>query len=165
MPCMFLVTGGSGFIGSHVVERLLRDGHRVRVLDNFSSGSREHLAFASADSRLEVVEGDLRDFRATAGAARGVEVIFHQAAMRSVPRSVDDPRGATENNITGTLNLLLAARDAGARRLVYASSSSVYGDEPSLPKREDHLPAPISPYAASKLAGEHYCRVFAKTYG
>jgi len=165
MPCMFLVTGGAGFIGSHVVERLLRDGHRVRVLDNFSSGSREHLAFASADSRLDVVEGDLRDFRATAEAARGVEVIFHQAAMRSVPRSVDDPLGANENNVTGTLNLLTAARDGGVRRVVYASSSSIYGDRPDLPKREDQPPAPISPYAVSKLAGELYCAAWSRLYG
>src|SRR3989304_1659463 len=122
MPCMFLVTGGAGFIGSHVVERLLPDGPRVRVLDNFSSGRREHLAFAMGNSRLEVVEGDLRDARATADAARGVEVIFHQAAMRSVPRSVDDPLGANENNVTGTLHLLMAAREAGGRRGVGAAA-------------------------------------------
>src|SRR3972149_3379475 len=165
MPCMFLVTGGAGFIGSPVVERLLRDGPRVGVLDNFSSGSREHLAFAPADSRLEVVEGDLRDFRATAEAARGVEGIFHQAAMRSVPRSVDDPLGANENNVTGTLNLLLAAREAGVRRVVYASSSSIYGDRPDLPKREDQPPAPLSPYAVSQLAGELYCAAWRRLYG
>jgi UDP-glucose 4-epimerase len=162
---MFLVTGGAGFIGSHVAERLLRDGHRVRVLDNFSSGSRENLAFAMGNSRLEVVEGDLRDARATADAARGVEVIFHQAAMRSVPRSVDDPLGANENNVTGTLNVLMAARQAAVRRVVYASSSSIYGDRPDLPKREDQPPAPISPYAVSKLAGELYCAAWSRLYG
>jgi len=165
MACMFLVTGGAGFIGSHVAERLLRDGYRVRVLDNFSSGRREHLAFAMGNSRLEVVEGDLRDARATADAARGVEVIFHQAAMRSVPRSVDDPLGANENNVTGTLNVLMAARQAAVRRVVYASSSSIYGDRPDLPKREDQPPAPISPYAVSKLAGELYCAAWSRLYG
>ncbi len=165
MPWMFLVTGGAGFIGSHVVERLLKDGHRVRVLDNFSSGSRENLAFATADSRLEIIEGDLRDARAMAEAARDVPVIFHQAAMRSVPRSVDDPLGANENNVAGTLNLLVAAREAGVRRVVYASSSSIYGDRPDLPKREDQPPAPISPYAVSKLAGELYCAAWSRLYG
>ncbi len=162
---MFLVTGGAGFIGSHVVERLLRDGHRVRVLDNFSSGSREHLAFAKEDSRLEIIEGDLRDAGAVVAAARAVEVIFHQAAMRSVPRSVDDPLGANENNVTGTLNVLMAARQAAVRRVVYASSSSIYGDRPDLPKREDQPPAPISPYAVSKLAGELYCAAWSRLYG
>jgi UDP-glucose 4-epimerase len=162
---MFLVTGGAGFIGSHVVERLLRDGHRVRVLDNFSAGRREHLAFAASNPSLEVVEGDLRDLRAMTAAARGVEVVFHQAAMRSVPRSVDDPLGANENNVTGTLNLLMAAREAGVRRVVYASSSSIYGDRPDLPKREDQPPAPISPYAVSKLAGELYCAAWSRLYG
>jgi UDP-glucose 4-epimerase len=162
---MFLVTGGAGFIGSHVVERLLRDGHRVRVLDNFSAGSRENLAFATADSRLEIIVGDLRDLPAMTEAARGVEVIFHQAAMRSVPRSVDDPLGANENNVTGTLNVLMAARQAAVRRVVYASSSSIYGDRPDLPKREDQPPAPISPYAVSKLAGELYCAAWSRLYG
>ena len=162
---MFLVTGGAGFIGSHVVERLLRDGHRVRVLDNLSSGSRENLAFGADNPRLEVVEGDLRDARAPAAAARDVEVIFHQGAMRSVPRSVDDPLGANENNVTGTLNVLTAARQAGVRRVVYASSSSIYGDRPDLPKREEQPPAPISPYAVSKLAGELYCAAWSRLYG
>ncbi len=162
---MFLVTGGAGFIGSHVAERLLRDGHRVRVLDNFSSGSRENLAFGQGNPRLEVVEGDIRDFRSTLAAAQGVEVIFHQAAMRSVPRSIDDPIGANENNVTGTLNVLRAAREAGVRRVVYASSSSIYGDRPDLPKREDQPPAPISPYAVSKLAGELYCAAWSRLYG
>ena len=109
---MFLVTGGAGFIGSHVVERLLRDGHRVRVLDNFSSGSRENLAFGTGAPRLEVVEGDIRDPTATGAASRGVDVIFHQAAMRSVPRSVEDPLGANDNNVTGTLNILMGGAAA-----------------------------------------------------
>ncbi len=159
------MTGGAGFIGSHVVERLLRDGHPVRVLDNFSSGSRENLAFGTGNPRLEVVEGDIRDPTATVAASRGVEVIFHQAAMRSVPRSVDDPLGANDNNVTGTLNILTAAREAGVRRVVYASSSSIYGDRPELPKREDQVPAPISPYAVSKLAGELYCAVWSRLFG
>ena len=159
------MTGGAGFIGSHVAERLLRDGHRVRVLDNFSSGSRENLAFGVGNPRFEVVEGDIRDFPATLAAARGAEVIFHQAAMRSVPRSVDDPLGANANNVTGTLNILKAGREAGARRVVYASSSSIYGDRPELPKREDQAPAPISPYAVSKLAGELYCAVWSRLFG
>ncbi|MBI4587409.1 MAG: NAD-dependent epimerase/dehydratase family protein, partial [Candidatus Rokubacteria bacterium] len=123
------------------------------------------LAFGTGHPRLEVVEGDIRDSRGTAEAARGVEVIFHQAAMRSGPRSVDDPLGANENNVTGTLNVLMAAREAGVRRVVYASSSSIYGDRPELPKREDQPVAPISPYAVSKLAGELYCAVWSRLYG
>ena len=162
---MFLVTGRAGFIGSHLVERLLREGHRVRVLDNFSAGKRENLAFAPGNQRLELVEGDITDLATTIRATRGVEVVFHQAAMRSVPRSVDDPLGANANNVTGTLHVLMAAREAEVRRVVYASSSSVYGDRPELPKREDQPPAPISPYAVSKLAGELYCTVWSRLYG
>ena len=166
MPTLRLVTGGAGFIGSHVVERLLRDGAHVRVLDNFSTGRRENLAFARATAeRLEVIEGDLRDLATVERAARGVDVIYHQAAMRSVPRSVDDPLGANENNVTGTLHVLDAARRLGVHRVVYASSSSVYGDNPELPKREDQTPAPISPYAVSKAANEAYARVWTKLYG
>ena len=166
MPTLRLVTGGAGFIGSHVVERLLRDGTRVRVLDNFSTGRRENLAFArDVGDRLEVIDGDLRDLAAVERAVRDVDVIYHQAAMRSVPRSVDDPLGANENNVTGTLHLLDAARRLNVRRVVYASSSSVYGDNPELPKREDQQPAPISPYAVSKAANEAYARVWTKLYG
>jgi UDP-glucose 4-epimerase len=161
-----LVTGGAGFIGSHLVERLLGDGHRVRILDNFSTGSRTFLPFASRyGEALEVVEGDLRDPRAVARASAGARVIFHQAAMRSVPRSVEDPLGANDNNVTGTLQLLQAARTAGVPRVVYASSSSVYGAGPELPKREDQAPAPISPYAVSKAAGEQYAAVWSRLYG
>jgi nucleoside-diphosphate-sugar epimerase len=166
VPTLRLVTGGAGFIGSHVVERLLRDGAHVRVLDNFSTGRRENLAFARAGSeRLEVIDGDLRDLATVERAARGVDVIYHQAAMRSVPRSVGDPLGANENNVTGTLHVLDAARRLGVHRVVYASSSSVYGDNPELPKREDQAPAPISPYAVSKAANEAYARVWTKLYG
>src|SRR3989338_7832329 len=133
MPCMDLVTGGAGFIGSHIVERLLRDGHKVRVLDNFSTGHRDNLNFSARPDQLEVIEGDLTDAQVVSRAANGVEVIFHQAAQRSVPRSVDDPLGANENNVTGTLNVLVAAQKARVRRVVYASSSSAYGDRPDLP--------------------------------
>jgi UDP-glucose 4-epimerase len=161
-----LVTGGAGFIGSHLTERLLHDGATVRVLDNFTTGSEENLSFSSRfPGRLEVVRGDIRDLATLERAATGVETIFHQAALRSVPRSVADPLGANENNVTGTVNVFEAARRAGVPRVVYASSSSVYGDNPELPKREDQIPAPISPYAVSKAAGEQYGRVWARLYG
>src|SRR3989449_357588 len=166
MADLFLVTGGAGFIGSHLVERLLADGARVRVLDNFSTGTRVNLPFArAAGRRLEVIRGDLRNRAVVARAARGVRVIFHQAAMRSVPRSVKDPLGANENNVTGTLNVLEAARRGRVARVVYASSSSVYGDRPDLPKHEEQPPAPISPYAVSKAAGEQYAVVWTRLYG
>ena len=166
VPSLFLVTGGAGFIGSHVAGRLLADGHRVRVLDNFSTGSRANLDLGAARAaHLDVVEGDIRDLGTVEAASRGVDVVFHQAAMRSVPRSVKDPLGANDNNVTGTLNVLEAARRAGARRVVYASSSSVYGDRPDLPKREDQTPAPVSPYAVSKAAGEQYAAVWSRLYG
>jgi len=161
----FLVTGGAGFIGSHVVDRLLSDGHAVRILDNFSSGRLENLAFASTHPALEVVRGDLRDRACVEAAAAGVEVIFHQAAMRSVPQSVADPLGTNASNVTGTLHVFEAARRHGVRRVVYASSSSVYGDRPDLPKRETQGPAPISPYGVSKLAGEQYAAVWNRLYG
>ena len=166
MPTLRLVTGGAGFIGSHVAERLLKDGLRVRVLDNFSTGRRENLAFASgAGERLEVIDGDLRDLATVERAVQGADVIYHQAAMRSVPRSVNDPLGANENNVTGTLHLLEAARRHGVKRVVFASSSSVYGENPELPKREDQTLAPISPYAVSKAANEQYARVWTRLYG
>ena len=166
MPTLRLVTGGAGFIGSHVAERLLKDGLRVRILDNFSTGRRENLAFADgAGERLEVIDGDLRDLATVERAVRGADVVYHQAAMRSVPRSVDDPLGANENNVTGTLHLLEAARRHGVKRVVFASSSSVYGENPELPKREDQTLAPISPYAVSKAANEQYARVWTRLYG
>jgi nucleoside-diphosphate-sugar epimerase len=166
VPTLRLVTGGAGFIGSHVVERLLKDGARVRVLDNFSTGRRENLEFAKgAGDALEMIDGDLRDLATVERAVRGADVIYHQAAMRSVPRSVDDPLGANENNVTGTLHLLEAARRHGVKRVVFASSSSVYGENPELPKREDQSVAPISPYAVSKAANEHYARVWTRLYG
>jgi nucleoside-diphosphate-sugar epimerase len=158
-----LVTGGAGFIGSHVVERMLGLGHRVVVLDNFSTGRRENLAPFVED--VEVVEGDMRSYERVHTAVRGCEVVFHQAALPSVPRSVQDPLTSTEANVTGTLNVLLNARDAGVRRVVFASSSSIYGADPELPKREVQPTLPLSPYAVSKLAGEGYCRSFAHVYG
>jgi UDP-glucose 4-epimerase len=161
-----LVTGGAGFIGSHLTARLLAQGGRVRVLDNFSTGSPANLPSPSGSAGdLEVICGDVRDPEAVERAASGTTVIFHQAAMRSVPRSVADPLGANEHNVAGTLHVFEAARRAGVRRVVYASSSSVYGDRPELPKREDQTPAPISPYAVSKLAGEHYGYVWHRLYG
>ena len=166
MSDLALVTGGAGFIGSHLVERLLADGARVRVLDNFSTGARANLGFAPRFRRhLEVLRGDIRTLSVVLRAARGARVIFHQAAMRSVPRSVKDPLGANANNVNGTLNVLEAARRCRVPRVVYASSSSVYGDRPDLPKREDQSPAPISPYAASKAAGEQYATIWTRLYG
>jgi UDP-glucose 4-epimerase len=167
MPRVFVVTGGAGFIGSHLVERLLGhpDAH-VRILDDFSTGRMVNLPFAAAaGARLEIVRGDIRDLATVERVAAGAAVIFHQAAMRSVPRSVADPLGANDHNVNGTLNVLEAARRAGVPRVVYASSSSVYGDRPELPKREDQPPAPISPYAVSKAAGEQYAAVWHRLYG
>ncbi|HEY6331268.1 MAG TPA: SDR family oxidoreductase [Blastocatellia bacterium] len=160
---LYLVTGGAGFIGSHICERLLKDGHRVRILDNFSTGKEENLKFESGEA--EVINGDIRDAETVRQAVKDAEIVFHEAALGSVPRSVDDPVSTHEINITGTLNVLLAARDSGVRRVVYASSSSVYGDTPVLPKTEDIRPGPLSPYALSKLAAEQYCLVFHHVYG
>lgn len=159
----YLITGGAGFIGSHITERLVREGHNVRVLDNFSSGHEANLKSFAGD--IELLRGDIRDVSLVKEATKGVDVVFHEAALGSVPRSVADPVTTHEVNITGTLNVLLAARDAGARRVVYASSSSVYGETPVLPKCEDMTPQPLSPYALSKLAGEHYASVFKHVYG
>lgn len=158
-----LVTGGAGFIGSHLAEALVRSGHRVRILDNFATGARTNLAAVAG--AVELLEGDLRDPGIVEQAVRGVEVIFHQAALASVARSLEDPATTHDVNATGTLSLLLAARGAGVRRVVYASSSSVYGDSPTLPKREEMPTQPKSPYAVSKLAGEQYCQVFAAALG
>ena len=146
---MDLVTGGAGFIGSHLVDELGRRGRRVRVLDNFSTGARAHVAAARG---VEIVEGDVLDPGVVHEAMRGVSRVFHQAALRSVPRSVEDPSLTNRVNVEGTLNVLIAAHDAGVRRVVYASSSSVYGDARALPLDEEAAPAPASPYAVSKLA-------------
>jgi nucleoside-diphosphate-sugar epimerase len=157
-----LVTGGAGFIGSHLVERLLRENHEVRVLDNFSTGRRENLL---EFGDVEIIEGDVQSYERAHTAVRGCEVVFHQAALPSVPRSVQDPLTTNAANVIGTLNVLLSARDSDVRRVVFASSSSVYGANRTLPKSEDLPPAPISPYAVSKVAGEGYCQSFSEVYG
>jgi nucleoside-diphosphate-sugar epimerase len=159
----YLVTGGAGFIGSHIVERLVRDGQRVRVFDNFTSGKRANLA--GFDKDVEIFEGDLRNPGDCAKACKGVEVVFHEGAVPSVPKSVADPVTSHQANVDGTFNILMAARDASCRRLIFAASSSAYGDLPELPKREAVRPEPLSPYAANKLMGEYYLRVFSLCYG
>jgi len=166
----FLVTGGAGFIGSHIVEALVRRGERVVVLDNFSTGRRQNLEAAlrpraSVAPEPDVIEGDIRDKSAVRRALRGVTHVLHQAALPSVQRSVEDPTSSHDVNASGTLHLLVASREAGVKRFVYASSSSAYGDNPVLPKVETMTTSPLSPYAVSKLAGEHYCRVFHGLYG
>lgn len=158
-----LVTGGAGFIGSHIVRALLAKGRRVRVLDDLSTGKRGNLDEVAAE--IEFIEGDIRDVTAVERAVRGVDAVFHLAARASVPRSVKEPRAAHEVNVTGTLNLLIAARDAGVRRFVYSASSSAYGDTPVMPKAVEMCPVPLSPYAVSKLAAEHYCAVWSHVYG
>jgi nucleoside-diphosphate-sugar epimerase len=159
----YLVTGGAGFIGSNIVEELVARGEQVRVLDDLSTGRRSNIE--PFLDRIELVQGSLTSDDALSKAVAGVDFIIHQAALPSVPRSVSDPLQSHEANATGTLKLLIAARDAGVRRVVYASSSSVYGDSPVLPKREDMPTRPLSPYAVNKLAGEEYCKVFAGVYG
>ncbi len=162
-----LITGGAGFIGSNLASALLAAGNTVRLLDNFLTGKRENLAGLAEKygSSFELVEGDLRDLAACRRAAEGAAFIFHQGALPSVPRSVADPVLTNEINVGGTVNLLVAARDAGVRRVVFAASSSAYGNTPELPKRESMTPNPKSPYAAQKLAGEHYMRIFFEVYG
>ncbi len=163
MADLYLITGGAGFIGSSLAAEVLRQGGRVRILDNFSSGFRENVE--ALGHGVEVVEGDLRDLDVVRGAMEGVSFVSHQGALRSVERSVDDPLSSNDVNVGGTMHILVAAREAGVKRVVYASSSSVYGDSVELPKHEKLTPSPVSPYAVSKLAAEHYCRVFSKLYG
>lgn len=161
----YVVTGGAGFIGSHLVEHLVTapGGHRVTVLDNFSTGKRENLA--PWVDRIRVVEGSVTDPHACREAIAGSDFVLHQAALPSVPRSLRDPVASHEANTTGTLNVLIAARDARVKRVVYAASSSAYGNTAELPKREEMLPRPLSPYAAAKYAGEQYCRAFHASFG
>jgi UDP-glucose 4-epimerase len=169
MPTCVLVTGGSGFIGSHLVEALLKEGFMVRVLDNFATGHRANLAqvleHVPGRGNFTCVEGDVTDRATVQEAVRGADYVLHQAALPSVQRSVEDPLASNWVNVVGTLNVLMAARDAGVKRIVYASSSSVYGDSPELPKVEHMATNPLSPYAVSKLAAEDYCRAFTRVYG
>jgi len=160
---LYLVTGGAGFIGSHIAEALLRRGDRVRVLDNLMTGKLENLAHIAGE--VEFIEGDIRDMAATARAMEGASVVFHEAAIPSVPRSVKEPLLNHDVNVTGTFNVLMAARDAGVRRVVFAASSSAYGETEVLPKQENMLPSPLSPYAVAKLVGEFYAQVFTRAYG
>ncbi|TEU07800.1 MAG: SDR family oxidoreductase [Candidatus Aminicenantes bacterium] len=159
----YLVTGGAGFIGSHIVGELVHRGQSVRIVDNFSTGKKENIA--PFLEKIELIEGDIKDFKVCQQAAKDMDFILHQAALTSVPRSIEDPLLTNEVNITGTLNLLLASRDAGVQRFVLASSAAVYGDNPGLPKKEDMEGFPLSPYAASKRMGELYCQVFNRVFG
>jgi nucleoside-diphosphate-sugar epimerase len=158
----YLVTGGAGFIGSHLVEELVRRGERVRVVDNLSTGKRHNIAPLPS---VEFVEGDLADLEVARRTVAGIDYVLHQAAIPSVPRSVQDPITSNRANIDGSLNILVAARDAGVKRLVYAGSSSAYGDTPTLPKIETMPTAPLSPYALQKLVAEQYCQMFTRLYG
>ncbi|MEW5950792.1 MAG: SDR family oxidoreductase [Elusimicrobiota bacterium] len=160
---LWLVTGGAGFIGSNITEELLKRKKKVRIFDNFSTGKMSHIE--EFKDKIEIFKGDLRKPSDLKKALKGVTYVIHQAALRSVPKSVDNPTDANEVNVTGTLNLLMAAKEAKVKRVVYASSSSVYGDNKVFPQREDLKPSPISPYAVSKLAAENYCVMFHKTYG
>lgn len=157
---LYLVTGGAGFIGSHLTQALLQRGERVRVVDNFSTGKRENVP-----AGVEIIEGDLADDGVAARAAAGCDYVLHEAAIPSVPRSVKDPLGTHRANVDGTMQMLVAARDAGVKRVVFAGSSSTYGNSAVLPKREDMRPAPITPYALQKHVGEQYCQLFTSLYG
>jgi UDP-glucose 4-epimerase len=160
-----LVTGGAGFIGANLTEALLKRGHQVRILDNFSTGKRENLVFDESYPSLEIIDGDICDLNLCQRAMKDIEYVFHQAALPSVQRSIEDPLTSHSVNVGGTLNILLAAKNAGVKRLIYASSSSVYGDTPTLPKREEMPPNPLSPYALQKYVGEQYSRLFYQLYG
>ncbi len=160
---LYLVTGGAGFIGSNIVKALLQRGDQVRILDNFATGKRDNLA--AFVGKVELFEGDIRSYHIVHEASAGVDFILHQAALPSVPRSIKDPITSNEVNVTGTLNILEAARQNKVKRVVFASSSSIYGDLDTMPKTEDMLPKPLSPYAVSKLAAEKYCQAFTRIYG
>ena len=161
-----LITGGAGFIGSHITERLLKEGNSVVVLDNFFSGKEENLIFTKDyQDKFELIRGDIRDYQACLKTCQGVEVVFHQAALRSVPKSMNKPHEYNEVNIDGTVNMLRAAKESGVKRFVFASSSSIYGDTDQFPQKETAYPLLISPYALTKLTGEFYCRIFSENYG
>lgn len=159
----YLVTGGAGFIGSNIVEELLKKGHKVKIIDSFITGTRENIEPFKND--IELIEDDIRNIDAVKKAAKGADYVLHQAALRSVPKSVDDPTLTNDINVSGTLSVFLASKEAGVKRVVYASSSSVYGDCDQFPEKEEFMPKPISPYAVSKLAGEYYGYTFTKTFG
>jgi len=159
----YLVTGGAGFIGSNLVEELIRRDEKVRVIDNFFTGKKENIE--EFIPKIELVQGDIRNLDGVKEAVDGVDFVLHEAALTSVVRSIERPLATTETNIDGTLNVLVAARDAKVKRVIYASSSSIYGNSPTLLKREDIIPSPLSPYAVSKLSGEYYCQVFYRIYG
>ena len=160
-----LVTGGAGFIGSHLVDQLLENGNEVVCLDNFSTGNKNNLNDAQKSSRFFFFEGDIRDLQTCREATKGAKLIFHQAALGSVPRSIDDPITTNEVNVGGFVNMLTAAKEAGVKRFIYAASSSTYGDHPALPKTEDQIGQPLSPYAVTKYVNELYAQVFGKMYG
>jgi UDP-glucose 4-epimerase len=160
-----IVTGGAGFIGSHLAEELVGRGYQVTILDDLSTGKRENIEPALSRENVEFIEGSITDLPLLQRLFQDANYVFHLAAVPSVPRSIDSPLASHEGNITGTLNVLLAARDNGVKKVIFASSSSAYGDTPTLPKREDMTPNPLSPYAVSKLAGEYYCQVFSQVYG
>jgi nucleoside-diphosphate-sugar epimerase len=161
-PFTFLVTGGAGFIGSHIVDRLLEDGHKVRVLDDFSTGRAQNI---QADAGVDILEGSIMDTQLLARSMKGIDFVLHQAAIPSVARSIENPQASLRVNAQGTLQLLMAAHEAKIKRVIVASSSSVYGANPGLPKEESMTPEPISPYASSKLAAEYYAYVYHKVYG
>jgi UDP-glucose 4-epimerase len=158
----YLITGGAGFIGSHIAERLLADGHQVRILDNFSTGKRENIPVSDA---VSVIDGDVGDYATVLEWMEGIDIVFHQAAIASVPETVGNPLGSERSNYRGTLHVLEAARRSGVRRVMFACSAAVYGDLPELPKSEDMPVRPLSPYAVDKLASEHACQVYSRLYG
>jgi len=158
------VTGGAGFIGSHLAELLVSRGYHVIIIDDLSTGKKENIADLTRKDNVRFIQGSILDLHLLQESFRGVDLVFHQAALTSVPRSVEDPVSTNEVNITGTLNVLLAARDNNVKKVIFASSSSVYGDTPTLPKVEDMIPHPQSPYALTKLVGEYYCHIFHQIY-
>jgi len=160
---LYLVTGGAGFIGSNIVEELIKRGESVRVIDNFMTGSKENLK--PFLEKIELIEGDIRSKEDMAKSLKDVDYVIHQAALRSVPKSVDDPFLSNDINVNGTLNVLFESKKAGIKRVVYASTSSAYGNSKKFPQKEDMVPKPISPYGVSKLAGENYCNAFSATFG